>query len=42
MSNTHHDYDNVDLETVWRVVVNQLPILRQQIKTLIKQLDEIQ
>ena len=32
-----HDYLNVDLEVVWEVVSLKIPILKQQIETIIKQ-----
>jgi uncharacterized protein with HEPN domain len=35
-----HDYDNVNLTLVWRVIENELPVLKPRIKEIIRKLDE--
>lgn len=35
-----HDYDSVDLETVWRVIAERLPALKPQIEEILRALDE--
>ncbi len=36
-----HNYQNVDLNRVWEIIEKQLPILKPQIESILKELDEI-
>lgn len=35
-----HDYLNVDYEIIWDVIKNEIPLLKQQIETIIQDLEE--
>jgi len=35
-----HHYDNVNLALVWRVIENELPVLKPRIQEIIRKLDE--
>jgi uncharacterized protein with HEPN domain len=36
-----HNYENVDLNRVWEIIEKQLPILKPQIESMLRELDEI-